>query len=167
MRKSIALSAARDLLFRLGITPNYAGFEQAASAVQLCIEQPRRLELVTKWLYPDVAKECGTTGAAVERNIRTVSCVAWQENRPLLEALARRRLAGPLRSTQFLSILVAEVRHVMLSSNAALLSPHGLGETVALAGEDHDMGVVDEPVNEGSGKAVIAKDSIPLGKLQI
>ena len=161
MRKNIVLSAARDLLYQLGITPNYAGFDLAAHAVLLCIEQPRYLEQVTKWLYWDVARECGTTGAAAERNIRTVSRIAWQTRRPLLEALARRPLERPPKNTQLLSFLYAGV------SSALALPPHRLGEAVTLTGENYDMGVVDEPVNEGGCQAVISENGIPLGKLQI
>ena len=45
-----------DLLYRLGATANYTGFFHMAYAVWLCVEQPDRLLLVTKWLYPEVAK---------------------------------------------------------------------------------------------------------------
>lgn len=113
------LSDVQKLLYRLGITPNYAGFEPAAFAVLLCIEQPNRLRLITKRLYPDVAKVCGTTSAAVERNIRTVGRVAWQRNRTLLEALAQGPLEKPPKNTQFLSFLCVGV------SSVSALPPHG------------------------------------------
>lgn len=45
-----------DLLYQLGVTANYTGFFHMACAVSLCAEQPDRLLLVTKWLYPEVAK---------------------------------------------------------------------------------------------------------------
>ena len=60
-----------DLLYRLGATENYTGFFHMAYAVWLCVEQPDRLLLVTKWLYPEVAKQYRTNWKAVERNIRT------------------------------------------------------------------------------------------------
>ncbi len=167
MKRNSTLSVVCDLLYCLGVTPNYTGFDLTAHAVLLCIQRPERLKMVTKWLYPDVAKAYGTTGAAVERNIRTVSCVAWQENRPLLEALARRRLVQPPRNTQFLSTLVVGLLHTAPSSATALLPQHGLGETVALPREDQNVGVVDEAVDEGGGEAVIPKDGIPLAEFQI
>ena len=44
-----------DLLYRLGARGNYTGFFQTAYAVYLAVQQPERLLLVTKWLYPAVA----------------------------------------------------------------------------------------------------------------
>lgn len=60
-----------DLLYRLGVTANYTGFFHTACAVSLCAKQPDRLLLVTKRLYPEVARQYRTNWKAVERNIRT------------------------------------------------------------------------------------------------
>ncbi len=150
-----------DFLYCLGITPNYKGFDQAACAVLLSIEQPRRLSLVTKWLYPDVARVYGTTSAAVERNIRTAGRIAWRKNRVLLEALARRPLEQPPQNAQFLSFLCAGV----LSASAR--PPHGLGEPASLAGEALDAGIADEPAGQSGGKAVVPENGILPAELQI
>ena len=98
-----------DLLYRLGATANYAGFFHTAYAVSLCAQQSDRLLLVTKWLYPEVAKQYKTSWKAVERNIRTVSATIWRENRPLLEKLAHRHLEHKPRNAQLLSILAASL----------------------------------------------------------
>ncbi len=116
--------------------------------------------LVSKWLYPAVAKLYGTNWKAVERNIRTVSYVIWRNNRHLLEQLARRPLLEKPRNAQLLAILVSAL-------DTGPLSVHGLSETVALAGKDNVMGVMDEPVNEGCGEPVVSKYCVPLGKLQV
>ena len=149
-----------DLLYQLGVTANYTGFFHTAYAISLCVEQPDRLLLVTKWLYPEVAKQYGTNWKAVERNIRTVSCIIWREGRPLLEELAHRHLEQKPRNAQMLAILAS-------SLDTGSLAVHGLGEAVALAGENDDVGVVDEPVNEGGGESVVAEDGVPLAELQI
>ena len=67
------------LLYRLGITANYAGFFHLAHALRLCAEKPDRLLLVTKLVYPEVAKAYRTNWKAVERNIRTVTTAAWAQ----------------------------------------------------------------------------------------
>lgn len=149
-----------DLLYRLGPTANYIGFFHTSYAVLLCVQQPERLLLVTKWLYPDVAKRYGTNWRAVERNIRTAGSVIWRENRPLLEELARRPLLEKPRPAQLLAILAS-------SLDAGPLSVHGLGEAITPTGKKNDAGVVDEPVNAYSGKTVIAKDVVPLAELQV
>ena len=99
------LSAIYDLLYRLGVTATYTGFFHTSYAVYLTIQQPERLLLVTKWLYPEVAKRYGTSWRCVERNIRTVSGVAWSRSRPLLEELARAPLNAAPGTSRFLAIL--------------------------------------------------------------
>ena len=98
-----------DLLYRLGVTENYIGFYHTAYAVSLCEAQPERLLLITKQLYPEVAKQFNTNWKAVERNIRTVNCIIWRENRTLLEHLAYRHLERQPRNAQLLSILSASL----------------------------------------------------------
>ena len=95
------------VLSRLGLSANYTGFFQLAWAVWLAKEEPERLQMVTKRLYPEVAKHYGTNWKAVERNIRSMNEIAWQENRPLLEKLAHRQLTQKPRNAQMLAILVS------------------------------------------------------------
>ena len=64
-----AIVDSYDLLYSLGATANHLGFFQTACAVRLAAQQPERLLLVTKWLYPEVAKHYHTNWRAVERNI--------------------------------------------------------------------------------------------------
>ena len=118
-----------DLLYQLGVTANYTGFFHTAYAISLCAEQPDRLLLVTKWLYPEVARQYGTNWKAVERNIRTVSCIIWRENQSLLEELAHRRLDQRPRNAEMLSILVS-------SLGAVPLAIQGLGEAAEAKNSD-------------------------------
>lgn len=99
------LKTACDLLYRLGISANYKGYLHTAYAVELCAEQRDRLLLVSKWIYPDVARKYDTNWKAVERNIRTASRLAWKRNRALLETLAQRPLERHLCTADFLAVL--------------------------------------------------------------
>lgn len=94
------------LLRELGITPNYKGFHQLAMALQLCMEKPERLTLVTKLLYPDVAEKCHTKWTSVERNMRTMIDMIWAENRPWLDTISHRKLQKKPCIGQMLSILM-------------------------------------------------------------
>ena len=105
MNRDFSMTDIYDLLYRLGVTANYVGFFHTAYAVKLCAEQPDRLLMVTKWLYPEVAKQYKTSWRAVERNIRAVRNIIWQKNRPLLEVLAYGPLLQKPRNVQMLSIL--------------------------------------------------------------
>ena len=99
------VTAAYNVLCQLGITANYTGFFHASYSVLLAMDNPQRLLLVTKWLYPEVAKRYHTTAGAVERNIRTVVLRAWQMNREMLEQMAGCSLAAKPTAAQFISIL--------------------------------------------------------------
>ena len=92
-------------LHGLGIGGNYGGYYQTAYAVTLVFKEPDRLLLVTKWLYPEIAKHFGTTWQCVERNIRTVVNLAWRRNRTQLEALAGYPLEKKPSVGQFIAIL--------------------------------------------------------------
>ena len=95
-----------ELLYGLGISANYTCFSQVACAVKLCREDPERLQLVTRKVYPEVARLCGTNGKAVERNIRTACSIAWKSNQHLLEQLGRRPFPKRPHNAQFLAILL-------------------------------------------------------------
>lgn len=98
---------AQALLIQLGATTNYTGFFYASYAAALCTQQQERLLMVTKWLYPEVAKQYGTNWKAVERNIRTVIAIVWERNSARLEQLACHPLPEKPSAAQFLSILSA------------------------------------------------------------
>lgn len=99
-----------ELLLRLGVTQNYKGCEQTACAVELCREEPERLQMVTKWVYPVVAVQYGTNWRAVERNIRTVRDIIWLRSHFLLEELAQAPLSEMPYPAQLLSILALSPR---------------------------------------------------------
>lgn len=105
LKKAPNISEIYTLLYRLGLTANYTGFFHASYAVYLAAQQPNRLLLVTKWLYPEVAKHYATTRKCVERNIRTAVDIVWASNPELLETLARHPLSQKPGASKFLSIL--------------------------------------------------------------
>ena len=94
-----------ELLSRLGVTANYTGFFYASYAVYLAARQPERLLLVTKWLYPEVAKRYATTWECVERDIRTIIRVAWDTHPAMLEQVTRHPLSRRPKTSKFLATL--------------------------------------------------------------
>ncbi len=102
---AIGMNEIYDLLYSLGLTANYSGFFHTAYAVQLVIDNPQRLLMVTKRLYPEVARHYLTTQQAVERNIRTVINVAWEKNPQKIAELARCPVQTKPTVSQFISIL--------------------------------------------------------------
>lgn len=95
------------LLNRLGATANYVGFFYLAYAIRLAVEDPGRLRLVTKCLYPDVAKYYGTKWTCVERNIRTIIAVMWDSNPTLLAEVVGFPVSVRPRCARMVAILTA------------------------------------------------------------
>ncbi len=94
------------LLQHLGVTPNYKGFYYLLAALEILRSHPDSLSLVTKWLYPDIAKKYQTSWKSVERNLRTTVRLAWDNNPIFLQALAGFPLKGRPTVTVFLAILL-------------------------------------------------------------
>ena len=96
----------QKLLCSIGLTANYVGYRQMAVALEIAVQEPRSLCQVTKWLYPETARRCGTNWRAVERNIRTALRRAWSSARPALEQMAGYPLDVMPKPAQFLAILL-------------------------------------------------------------
>ena len=69
------MNEREDRLHRLlrarGLNRTYSGYKYLLCALRLLREDPGRLELVTKRLYPDVAKEFSVTPGGVDKALRT------------------------------------------------------------------------------------------------
>lgn len=68
---------------------------------------PEDLLLITKSLYPKVAKKHETSVQAVERNLRTVVTVAWKSNPALLQEMAGYPMSGRPSVSKFLGIVLS------------------------------------------------------------
>jgi len=104
-----SLVVVYDLLYRTGRIANSTGFFYTAYAVWLSAREPDRLTLVTKWLYPDVAKHYGTNWSAVEHGIRRIAASVWNEHPQTLSELAGYPLTEKPTPTEFLAILASHV----------------------------------------------------------
>lgn len=60
-----------DKLRSLGLTGVYQGYFCLIHAVLLVEEDPQKLTLATKWLYPDVAQRCGIALSQVDSALRS------------------------------------------------------------------------------------------------
>lgn len=110
-----------DLLYQLGITANYIGFFHTAYGVYLAVNQPERMQFVTKWLYPDIATHYNTNWKAVERNIRSVANIAWQTNPALLQAMAKHPLYQKPSNGKFIAILTQQFQCIQADAMVVLM----------------------------------------------
>ena len=103
-----------SLLYPLGITPQYTGYYYVAYAVELATADPSHLVLVSKDLYPAIARQFSSTPSRVERNLRNMTDLAWRTNPRMLEILAGHPLTQRPCASQFVAILTNQYR-ILLS----------------------------------------------------
>lgn len=95
----------QKLLYSIGLTENYVGYQQMMIALEIAMQEPESLRLVTKWLYPETARRCGTNWKSVERNIRTSLRSTWKCSKHTLEQMAGCSFDTMPKPAQFLAIL--------------------------------------------------------------
>ena len=104
-----------DLLYQLGIIANCTGFFYTTLSVWLAVREPERLNLVTKWLYLDVAKHYSSSVDAVGKGISRVITEVWDKNPEVLSNWARYALTEKPKPAEFIAILASHIE--VLESN--------------------------------------------------
>lgn len=99
-----------SLLNALGLPQNYAGYGCIVQAVDIACNDPQTLTLVSKRLYPEVARRCGSSPTAVERNIRTVIAALWNTSPGRLQQLTQFPVLDRPPPAQFIAILVTALQ---------------------------------------------------------
>lgn len=95
------------LIRHLGVTTKYKGLRYLCDAVAMTIdaETNGNRVMVTKDIYPVVARKHHTTIFAVEQNIRTVSRVIWERNPKRLVRMAGYSLFDRPTNSELIDIL--------------------------------------------------------------
>ena len=76
-----------NIFLSLGIPAHIKGYQFLREGVRLVIEQPDRINRITKELYPSIARRYATSPSKVERAMRHAIEVAWSRGR--VESLNR------------------------------------------------------------------------------
>lgn len=107
------------VLRQCDIGHNYQGYDYVVDGVQLVLEDPSRLKLITKNLYMDIAKKHRTSWKCVERDIRTVVDALWkeEENELLVEIWGSENKKRP-RNARFFELLCEYIRKLETSESA-------------------------------------------------
>ena len=73
---------------KLGATSKYKGYFFVADAIHLAMNFQDKPILITKDIYPYLARKYKTTTMNIEHNIRTVINVCWETNRKGMDEIA-------------------------------------------------------------------------------
>lgn len=99
--------AIRTALHRLGIYENTQGYYAARAAVSVALQEPESLLMVTKWLYPEAAKQCGGSWQSLEKNLRAAVSDIWKNHPDGLQALSDAPLRRKPAASQFVTLLAS------------------------------------------------------------
>ena len=106
------LNQARDALVLLRIPRSLKGFRYLTIAVVLVVLVPERLELITKEIYPEVARRCGTKSSRVERCMRKAIGHFWESgNREALDQMSGYHLDKRPTNTEFIDLVSIYIAH--------------------------------------------------------
>lgn len=100
------LNQARNALVLLRIPRSLKGFRYLTIATVLVVLVPERLERITKEIYPEVARRCGTKSSRVERCMRKAINHFWEAgNREALDQMAGYHLDKRPTNTEFIDLV--------------------------------------------------------------
>ena len=108
---STLLSRTTQELRRLCIPSYLKGFDYLAYMLEQAVVDRSRLNLITKYLYPDTGYHFGVSPGNVERNARTAIITSWKRGgQTILEEMAGYPLSKRPTSVEFLSIVADYIR---------------------------------------------------------
>lgn len=109
---------AEQLLRRLGATGRLVGFQYAAYMIERVIREPNDIQLITKRLYPETARQFHTSAPAVERAVRTLIRGIWQrEDHSFLNEVAGASLTQTPSVSDFIDISAGFLRRLNTQGN--------------------------------------------------
>ena len=105
------------LIRSLGATSKYKGYHYLAEAVTLSLEIQDGPVLVTKDIYPVLARRFHDKVSNVEQDIRTIVNVTWKSNREKLEEIAGYHLFYRPSNSEYIDILAFYLRSCLTGEN--------------------------------------------------
>ncbi len=109
--KTELINRIRSELLRLHIPGNVRGFDYLTHALLEVVPNPRQIMLITKNLYPYIARVFGVSCASVERANRTAISICWKSRgREVLDQMACHHLAERPTAAEFIVIVADYIR---------------------------------------------------------
>ncbi|MCD8118662.1 MAG: sporulation initiation factor Spo0A C-terminal domain-containing protein [Lachnospiraceae bacterium] len=103
-----------DYLHSLGIPAHLKGYEYLKRGVEIAMNDPSALCAITKELYPDIARSCGSSSVCVERAIRHAIENAWNRGNLLLRndlfGTADGNITGRPTNGEFIAMVAEKLR---------------------------------------------------------
>ena len=103
------------IMWKMGFPLHTRGYQYTKEAIIMCVKDPDRIYLITKRLYPEIAKMHGTTTTAVEKAIRSSIGIFWEKgNRAIIREIFKyvevNSKDGRPSNTEFIAQLSEQIR---------------------------------------------------------
>ncbi|MGN1142806.1 MAG: sporulation initiation factor Spo0A C-terminal domain-containing protein [Oliverpabstia sp.] len=93
------------IIRKLGVTSKYKGYFFVADAIELAMNSQGKPILITKDIYPYLARKYKTTPMNIEHNIRTVINVCWETNKAGMDEIAGYPLTSKPTNSEFIDMI--------------------------------------------------------------
>ncbi len=101
--------AVKQTSIQLGLTPSRISTQYVIEAIKMCMETPENYGLLTKVIYPEIAKKHDATPASVERNIRSAVSQVKKRNTLLSQKIFAHLASEKITNSEFLSLVTEHV----------------------------------------------------------
>lgn len=99
-------------LRKLHITGKLIGLRYLVYAIAETVKDPNRTQLITKDMYPEIARKFGTKDTRVERTIRSAINNCWRNsNREQLDEMAGYHLERCPTNIEFIDLVATYIRY--------------------------------------------------------
>ena len=112
-----------NIIHEIGVPAHIKGYQYLREAIIIAVNDMDVINAITKVLYPEVAKNFGTTPSRVERAIRHAIEVAW--DRGDLDTLQKffgytvSNTKGKPTNSEFIALIADKLQHQLKSAEAA------------------------------------------------
>ena len=112
-----------NIIHEIGVPAHIKGYQYLREAIIIAVNDMDVINAITKVLYPEVAKNCGTTPSRVERAIRHAIEVAW--DRGDLDTLQKffgytvSNTKGKPTNSEFIALIADKLQLQLKSAEAA------------------------------------------------
>lgn len=102
---------AERLLRGLGVTGRLVGFRYTVYMAEQVLEEPDKILLITKRLYPDTGRHFGVSPGSVERAVRNLIHFCWEwTDHAFLEHIAGVTLERAPTNSAFIDMVAGYLR---------------------------------------------------------
>ncbi len=105
IQKGSLTDTVKEVVFQLGLLPHRLSAKCTVDALVYYLEHPDCYHVLTKVLYPEIAKKYGLNNLSVERNIRSSIALMQQGNTALFQKIFAYAENKRITNSEFLAVV--------------------------------------------------------------